>query len=257
MIQARWLEQVLRLRNIQIQRYGGQSRVRDPGLLESALLRPPEVGVQLRIADRKNRRTEVRFGVRNRRELDPQRQSRHPGRVQAAGEHADSGGLSRGVEGDGYGRESFAGAFGGFRSTVGLSNRSVTHLSLWRDTHLLGSEVHVEEPLFQTSERRCDHRRSGRLVGRGPRRFEFVSGFYSRQSGGVPYRLRRGRNHRHSGATLTAGLPVDCGLRHSNGYRQRSLSIHHGKQQPTTGSNNVWNGLRNLILRSRALAALM
>ena len=42
MIQPRWLsvDQVLRLHDIQIRRFGGQPGVRDYGLLESAVLRP-------------------------------------------------------------------------------------------------------------------------------------------------------------------------------------------------------------------------
>lgn len=38
----RWLsvKEVLRLHDIQIRRYGGQPGIRDPGLLESAVLRP-------------------------------------------------------------------------------------------------------------------------------------------------------------------------------------------------------------------------
>jgi death-on-curing protein len=42
MIQPRWLtiDEVLRLHEIQILTYGGQAAIRDPGLLEAAVLRP-------------------------------------------------------------------------------------------------------------------------------------------------------------------------------------------------------------------------
>lgn len=42
MIRPRWLsvDEVLRLHDIQIQRYGGNAGIRDAGLLESAVLRP-------------------------------------------------------------------------------------------------------------------------------------------------------------------------------------------------------------------------
>lgn len=42
MTQPRWLsvEEVIRLHEIQIHRYGGRSGIRDQGLLESAVLRP-------------------------------------------------------------------------------------------------------------------------------------------------------------------------------------------------------------------------